>query len=293
MFRITNPSLCCTENLFIVSSENSDDSSYQQFPESCHDWPTTGLRRASINSFGYGGSNSHIVLDDAYNYMSLRGLQGRHCTAISVGSFTSPDLPSTLEYFHVPSRTLIAPIEEGLAGILGVAPFSLRPQFDGKRSLAQRSISPPEHNGLQLLPKLTVWSAADEDGICRLYESYEDYSSMNLTRTLKQDCFLENLAYTLDSHRSHLNWRSFAILQSPSALQSLRSQISPPVRARRNGPRIGFVFTGQGAQWFAMGRELMCYSSFQKDLDRADAFLKQLGCTWSVAGKYLCTLTPC
>ncbi|KAF3768164.1 polyketide synthase [Cryphonectria parasitica EP155] len=43
-----------------------------KFPEKCYSWPTPGLRRASINSFGYGGSNSHIVLDDAYNFMHLR-----------------------------------------------------------------------------------------------------------------------------------------------------------------------------------------------------------------------------
>lgn len=32
-------------------------------------WPTDGLRRASINSFGYGGSNAHVIIDDAMNYL--------------------------------------------------------------------------------------------------------------------------------------------------------------------------------------------------------------------------------
>ncbi len=32
-------------------------------------WPTQGLRRASINSFGYGGSNAHLIIDDALNYL--------------------------------------------------------------------------------------------------------------------------------------------------------------------------------------------------------------------------------
>lgn len=61
-------------------------------------WPTPGLRRASINSFGFGGANAHIVLDDAYNYLLLRKLQGRHITVtnpLAAGSrdmFTNGDL---------------------------------------------------------------------------------------------------------------------------------------------------------------------------------------------------------
>ena len=37
-------------------------------------WPTNGLRRLSINSFGFGGTNAHVILDDASNYLSCRGL---------------------------------------------------------------------------------------------------------------------------------------------------------------------------------------------------------------------------
>lgn len=43
-------------------------------------WPCPGLRRASVQSFGFGGSNSHVVLDDALNFMHLHGLQGNHKT---------------------------------------------------------------------------------------------------------------------------------------------------------------------------------------------------------------------
>ncbi|VUC32029.1 unnamed protein product [Clonostachys rosea] len=51
-------------------------------PSSCVPWPSEKLRRISINSFGFGGTNSHVVLDDAYNYLRSRGLDGHHnCTA--------------------------------------------------------------------------------------------------------------------------------------------------------------------------------------------------------------------
>jgi acyl transferase domain-containing protein len=52
------------------------------FPTEQVAWPVgkTGLRRASVNSFGFGGTNAHCVLDDAYHYLSSHGLDGRHCT---------------------------------------------------------------------------------------------------------------------------------------------------------------------------------------------------------------------
>jgi acyl transferase domain-containing protein len=51
-------------------------------------------------------------------------------------------------------------------------------------------------------------------------------------------------------------------------------------------PKIGFVFAGQGAQWFAMGRELLgSYPSFQETLAAADRTYRDLGADWSLLGK--------
>ena len=38
-----------------------------RFPQEATPWPVRGLRRASVNSFGFGGSNSHAILDDVYH----------------------------------------------------------------------------------------------------------------------------------------------------------------------------------------------------------------------------------
>ncbi|KAF2800540.1 ketoacyl-synt-domain-containing protein [Melanomma pulvis-pyrius CBS 109.77] len=48
------------------------------FPQEPTPWPHGGFRRASINSFGFGGSNCHVVLDDACNYLKSKGLIGHH-----------------------------------------------------------------------------------------------------------------------------------------------------------------------------------------------------------------------
>ncbi|KAJ5672272.1 hypothetical protein N7507_001399 [Penicillium longicatenatum] len=42
-------------------------------PRLCH-WPSEGLRRLSINSFGFGGSNAHVIMEDAQNHLKLAGI---------------------------------------------------------------------------------------------------------------------------------------------------------------------------------------------------------------------------
>ncbi|KAL8725438.1 MAG: hypothetical protein Q9181_006420 [Wetmoreana brouardii] len=50
-----------------------------EFPVEAMPWPMDGLRRASVNSFGFGGSNCHVIVDDAWSYLRIHGIQGRHC----------------------------------------------------------------------------------------------------------------------------------------------------------------------------------------------------------------------
>jgi hypothetical protein len=61
-----------------------------QFPLKPTPWPTDGLRRISVNSFGVGGTNGHVVIDDAYHYLRERGLTANHYTQPSAP--TSADL---------------------------------------------------------------------------------------------------------------------------------------------------------------------------------------------------------
>ena len=52
--------------------------------------------------------------------------------------------------------------------------------------------------------------------------------------------------------------------------------------------RLGFVFNGQGAQWHAMGRELIAtYPMFTESLRKADIILKEFGAPWSLEGKFI------
>ena len=67
-------------------------------------------------------------------------------------------------------------------------------------------------------------------------------------------------------------------------LISALDHIKPRRSSKR--PRLGFVFTGQGAQWHAMGRELIDqYPVFKATLIEVERQLKSFGASWSLLGE--------
>jgi acyl transferase domain-containing protein/NADPH:quinone reductase-like Zn-dependent oxidoreductase/SAM-dependent methyltransferase len=130
------------------------------------------------------------------------------------------------------------------------------------------------------LPKLLVWSAADEQGPKRHVEALR--SHLSKTEEVNHR-YIANLAYTLASKRSRLPWKSYIALddrdiQSPD----LWKQCSSPVRSSGNAPSLAFIFTGQGAAWYGMGRELMAEHTFMESLKQSDLYLQELGAKWSL-----------
>ena len=109
----------------------------------------------------------------------------------------------------------------------------------------------------------------------------------------KPDKFLNNLAYTLTCKRSILPWKSYTVAQSVQELiSSLPEGLSQPCRSSGAGPTLGYVFTGQGAQWYAMGRELSLYPVYKQSIQYANDYLRTLQCPWSLIGENI-RATPC
>ncbi|EUC31174.1 hypothetical protein COCCADRAFT_6898 [Bipolaris zeicola 26-R-13] len=129
-------------------------------------------------------------------------------------------------------------------------------------------------NGTAFTPQLLVFSAFDQDGVSRMCKAYAEYLP-------KMTDSLYNLSYTLASKRSRFSWRAAVVASSGQSLEDKLSEGQPATRSL-DQPGLGFVFTGQGAQWALMGTELMQYLAYRQSVECADAYLKTLGCEWSV-----------
>ena len=139
--------------------------------------------------------------------------------------------------------------------------------------------------------KLLVWSAADQGSLNRLTAAYEVLlREMDSSGQEDPEAFLQSLAFTLSDRRSQLNWRSFAVLTPSSDLCGLEKSISNPVRAGTS-PKLGYVFTGQGAQYAEMAKDLTRFPIFRASLERSEMYFDETGSSWSLQCE--CILNLC
>lgn len=98
---------------------------------------------------------------------------------------------------------------------------------------------------------------------------------------------LGNLAYTLSERRSRFSYARALTARSYQELaERLEGATAKPIWTEKP-PRIPYVFNGQGAQWFAMGRELITeYPVYGSAVQKATQLLKEFGATWSLQGKH-------
>lgn len=92
-----------------------------------------------------------------------------------------------------------------------------------------------------------------------------------------------DIAYTLATKREHLPHRAYAIVQDGEFLET-----SALAKASAKVPNVYLIFSGQGAQWPGMCKELaLTDPSFEADLRAMDAVLKGLAHppSWTIIGK--------
>lgn len=110
-----------------------------------------------------------------------------------------------------------------------------------------------------------MYSANSAESLQKLAENYGSYLSKHPER-------IEDLAYTLANRREHLPHRAFVV-----ASREKPGSVSPAVKPSQ-APNLVMVFTGQGAQWPQMGRDLLRANPvFKSRIQSLDKYLKSLG----------------
>ena len=132
--------------------------------------------------------------------------------------------------------------------------------------------------------RLFVITAHDEASLKRQRENLMSFLS-NRSKSISQT-LLPDLAFTLGRRRSLLSWK---VALAASTTEDLKTQLESsekvPLRASK-APNLGFVFTGQGANWKGMGQELFqIYPVFSSAITTADQYLTSIGASWSLIGR--------
>ncbi|PYH97606.1 polyketide synthase [Aspergillus ellipticus CBS 707.79] len=190
----------------------------------CEPWDAVGPHRVSVNSFGYGGSNAHAILEDAWGYMSDRGL-----------------------------GELLMPLPSSSGGVNSAIAHRLR---------------------------VFMLSAFDEDSLSTHLSKLRTYL---IEKSPTPDTeFMNNLAYTLNEHRTAHLYRVGVLSGSSADLAEALARAKVSKAPRR--PTVGFVFTGQGAQWCGMGKGLMAaYPVFRRSIQRIDAYMNRICAPFRIA----------
>lgn len=131
--------------------------------------------------------------------------------------------------------------------------------------------------------KLLVLSSSHEEAIKETMSRYEAYCKK---LDIDNPKHIDQLAFTLATRRSHLGWRTFALIEPRLTTMSVkRLDFLTPVRSQIRAASA-FVFTGQGAKYTESCLELLRYPVFQEVLKEMDGCFAKFGGTWSLFGEY-------
>lgn len=246
-FPLPSATLGCvlTEDLVILDERNIKIATQME------EWPRA-LRRASVNSFGYGGANGHLILESPESY-----LNGSHPSVRSNG------LPAN---HHVNGNG----VHINGTHTNGV---DTNGHLNGTKG-AQANGNSVEASAGEKQPLVLPVSAAS---IKSLKQVAEKLLQM-FTEPIDKDA-LRDLAHTLTKGRDALRHRNYLLAAYDETLGGYTATAAEIFGNVGNADPLpfGFVFTGQGAQYPGMGKELLSHSAHFRDTIRSlDEILQAL-----------------
>ena len=208
-------------------------------------WPPHPERRpiAGVNSFGWSGTNAHVVVEGYGDPVSSPGPgiisppMGSNA-AVGISLPISASLPARDSQDSNDRETRLLPLS-------AKTPDALRDLASHYLSWLDSNLGNPYSEQSETLPSLA------------------------------------DLTWTASSGRSHFPHRSAIVFSDVARLRNRLEEISdgifegeapPPIEARK----VAFVFTGQGSQWIGMGKALYEREPvFRAVLDQCDRLLTE------------------
>lgn len=215
-------------------------------------WPKDQVRRASANSFGYGGANSHAILE-----------------AISA---------ELVDYTY---RVRAAKASLGILSCCLQKP-PIKPK-----------LNQPQLNGF--IKDVHAFGHKNVEDRIRQYHllcfsGHDEQTIMNNMSAISQVAGRHEfgqLAYNLAVRRTHLSYRAFTVARVGEPTIPISDAVLSKKKCHPTSPSLGFVFTGQGAQWSQMGKNLLyefpCFKVAISELDHVLSKLPERP-SWTLEG---------
>ncbi|KAI1370878.1 hypothetical protein F4677DRAFT_464877 [Hypoxylon crocopeplum] len=170
-------------------------------------WPKDSVvRRASVSSFGYGGTNGHVIIESI---------------------------------------------------------DSLYPWYQHAKSKKEA-----QYNRSSEKPFLLCFSAHDKPTLSR---------NIAAIAAVAPGYYLTDLSHTLNLHRTKFSHRAFTVAREGREVEAFADAALQSGVAPKKDISIGFLFTGQGAQWAGMGRvALREFPGVRETIQKLDRILGKL-----------------
>lgn len=205
-----------------------------------------------------------------------------------VAGFANPKPGLPLDRMTIPTSVIPWPHAAGVTPRISINSFG----FGGANAhaIVERGPRPPQRTSAHeaAFPRLFTLSANTSASLKTMIQAQHDWVEQ------RAETPLTDLSYTLLRRRSALPYRFSAVAEDRASLLDALSQGFTMLAAKPTPAELDMVmvFTGQGAQWAGMGRELLLETTtpssvFRHSIRASRDMLHQLGATWDLETELL------